>query len=62
MPEVLILIDNRPLMNKIETKLLLTKNPTLTEEIRIFICWVRFRIAWYLLLWVLSYDSIFYLL
>ena len=60
MPETLILIyDNRLLMNKIEIILLLKKNAALTEQIWIFICLVSFTIALYLLMYMLFYDSIF---
>ena len=44
MPKILILIHvNRFLMYKIKS--LLTKNPVLTKEIRILICFISFTIA-----------------
>ena len=52
--------ENRFLLNKINVRLSLMKNPSPIIEIWIFTCYVSFSIARYLLVWVL-YDSIFHL-
>ena len=48
--------SKRLLTNKIKIQSLLTKNPVLTQEIRIFICWLSFSSTRYWCYYMIQYS------